>query len=101
MLCKPDLGPCATDNDCQNDSYCDDELLHCIPYDPGATGDMCSAAQQPGIFRVSVQCEWSGPPDDDPYPSSADVSVKPLVADFRIGAQPDDPAAPSIVIVSN
>jgi hypothetical protein len=98
--CIPDLGPCATNDDCQDDSYCDAGQSICAPYPDDGTTDLCETQREPGIFRVQVQCEWTAPPPGDPYPNGTEVRVKPLVADFNTD---DDPATirPSLVIVTS
>jgi len=99
--CAEDFGPCTGDDDCPNDSYCEPSLMRCIPYGEGRdVAGECGLLLEPGLFRTSVQCEWTGPPPGDPYPDHVHVESTPLVVDFAIGRGPDDPPAPSIVFVA-
>lgn len=101
MRCVRDLGPCAGDGDCRDDGYCAAALGRCIPYDgTHDRSDACEVELRPGVFRTRVQCEWTGPPAGDAFPSHVNVSNLALVIDFRIGRGPDEPAHPSIVIVA-
>jgi hypothetical protein len=95
--CRVDLGPCTSHADCSNDSYCDPGLSHCIGYLPGESDEACKLKREPGVFRVSLQCEWKAPPTGDPAPTATDVYVMPLVADFGFGGAD---TRPSIVFVT-
>ena len=98
--CIADLGPCTSNDDCQDDSYCDPQQMICVPYLGDGTTELCETQREPGIFRVQVQCEWTETPPGDPYPGGTEVRVKPLVADFKL--DPDDALIrPSIVIVTS
>jgi hypothetical protein len=95
--CRVDSGPCTTSGDCKNDSFCDPTLSHCIGYVTGEKDDACKLEREPGVFRVELQCEWTGPPAGDPLPNATDVYVMPLVADFGFGGANVNP---SIVFIS-
>ena len=81
--CVTDLGPCASDEECQEDSYCHEN--HCVPYGEGPRGDHnpeCAKLFLAGLFQPSIQCEWTGPPPGDPYPNHVRVLSTPMVVDF-------------------
>jgi hypothetical protein len=106
-LCVISEGLCEDDGDCAGDTYCCvDSCLSpsetdgaCVRY---GTGDRDSANQECrgvipiGVFSADVQCEWSGPPDGDPFPDHVQVLTTPLVADLPH----DSGAAAEIIIVS-
>jgi len=106
--CAPDRGLCASDGDCNGDSYCcaagclDPTAGSgtCIPYGKGPRGNVnseCGQTIRPGaVFSPAVQCEWTGPKSDDPFPDSPNVLTTPLVADLPN----DSGAAAEIVVVS-
>lgn len=99
--CVTDLGPCADDGECLDDSYCDEG--RCTPYGTLPRGDantMCRRDVQPGRFSPAVQCRWSGPAAGDPLPASIQVESTAAVVDFGIGRGPDEPIRPSIVFIS-
>jgi len=100
-VCALDLGPCAGDGDCLDDSYCHE--LRCTPYGTPPRGDFnaeCRREVQPGRFSPSVQCHWDAPPAGDPAPGFLQVESTPLVVDFAIGRGADEPIRPSIVFIS-
>jgi len=98
--CVRDGGPCTGDDECTDDTTCDDALGRCLPWDEGGRSPACELELTPGLFRTSVQCEWTGPPEGDAYAGYVHVESMPLVVDFGIDRGPDDPRRPSIVIVS-
>ncbi len=98
--CIPDLGPCATSDDCSFDSYCLDG--QCVPYGvpPGHEyDDSCQTVIDIDDIVPAVQCRWTGPPDGDPNPLHVHVMSTPVVVDFDFD---DDPGTldPSIVFTS-
>jgi hypothetical protein len=98
--CIPDQGGCATDNECQEDSYCEGGI--CVPYGSGPRGPFnpeCTRLSVAGLFQPSLQCAWTAPPPGDPYPDHQQVLSTPMVVDFDFD---DDPAnvAPSIVVMT-
>ena len=98
--CILDQGECEDDRTCQNDTYCHNGV--CIPYGTGPRGPFnpeCTRVSIAGLFQPTLQCAWTGPPADDPYPSHMQVLSTPLVADFNFN---DDPTIrnPSIVFKS-
>lgn len=98
--CARDNGPCATNNDCPNDSACDPALRRCIPHRPNARDESCTRDVRPGVFAPAVQCRFSEAPPGDPFPEHLHVLSTPMVADLRVyRASPDDPARPSIIAV--
>jgi hypothetical protein len=99
--CIPDNGTCAEEETCQNDTQCVDGV--CVPYGVDPVGDfdeLCTIELRPGLFRTVLQCEWTGPPEGDPYPNHMHVESTPLVMDFAIDRGPDDPPRPSIVFIA-
>jgi hypothetical protein len=103
-FCAPNLGPCASDSDCDGDSYCcgdgcrdDGGVAVCIPYGYGPRGTLnpeCKGAGEPGVFAPSVQCEWLGPAATDPYPDSKKVLTSPLSANL-----PNDSGAAAEIVI--
>ena len=94
--CAPVLGGCGDDDDCSDDSYCyvaaPDQQGLCVPWGQGPGGvsnPWCFKSPPAGVFFPSLQCEWSGPAADDPYPHHYNVLGSPMVAKF--------PFAPTLV----
>ncbi len=94
-LCSPNGGACTTEDaktKCVNDTFC------CLPVDgcmiEGVTEGTCvSNAARPvntmckntatvGLFSPDLQCEWTKPDANDPYPASIHVLTTPLVANL-------------------
>ncbi len=98
--CVPDRGPCATNDDCRNDTFCATGALRCTPYTPGANNPMCARSIAAGVFAPAVQCSFADAPAGDAYPLHLHVLSTPMVADLVVyrGA-PDDPIRPSIIAV--
>ncbi|WP_197041079.1 FG-GAP repeat domain-containing protein [Chondromyces apiculatus] len=100
--CIPDLGTCATYDDCPGDSYCDANG-DCIPYGvpPDVINDPdCQRQEVPEGVSPTVQCEWMAPSDpSDPTAQSIYVYTAPIVADLNLD---DDPGKlqPSIVMTT-
>ena len=99
-MCVVDLGPCATNDDCAGDSYCD--AGRCTPYGtpPGVVRDeTCERTIAVGDFVPDEQCRWAGAPAGGVRPDLSAVYSAPMVADFNLD---DDPAVltPSIVITT-
>lgn len=97
--CVIDLGPCASNDDCAGDSYCDADM-RCTPYGtpPEVTNDPgCERTITIGDFTPDEQCRWEGPPSGDPFEAWKQVYSAPTVADFNLD---DDPSVliPSIVV---
>jgi len=102
-FCAQAQGACATDSDCQSDTYCCTTGCGpqpvCIRYGEGPRGNLnteCKVDIVPGLFEARTQCEWSGPPAGDLYPDHVQVLTTPMVADLPN----DSAAAVEIVIVS-
>lgn len=100
-MCVIDLGPCASNDDCAGDSYCDADM-RCTPYGtpPDVTNDPdCEREITIGDFTPDEQCRWEGPATGDPFVAWRNVYSAPHVADFDLD---DDPMvlAPSIVIAT-
>ena len=98
--CALDEGVCATDSDCQGDTYCfiDGAQAACIPYGDGPRGevnDECTGQISIGLMEARTQCEWA-PQSDDAFPDHRNVLTTPLVADLPN----DSGAAAEIIIVS-
>lgn len=98
--CVSDLGPCTSNNDCQNDSRCLPGMNRCVPYAPGENDTMCTREVRPGVFAPAVQCRFSDPPPGDPFPQHMHVLSTPMVADLKVYRDnPSDPPRPSLVVV--
>jgi len=101
--CIPDI-PCGTDDDCQNDTYC--QMGHCVPYGTSPRGGFnpgCGRLSPAGLLSPQIFCEWSGPQPGDPYPNHRQVLSTPVVVDFNFDnhQNPDNPTVrPSIVITT-
>jgi hypothetical protein len=97
--CVRDLGPCAVDDECQTDSYCEEGS--CVPYGaPRRTvNDRCEMPPPISPVAPAVQCRWTAPPAGDPYPSHVFSASTPVVVDLDAD---DDPTTvrPSIAFVS-
>ena len=99
--CIVDLGPCAANDDCAGDSYCDADL-RCTPYGTPpevVRDDHCERTITIGEFVPNEQCRWSGPPAGGVRPDLEAVYSAPMVADFNL----DDDATvltPSIVVTT-
>ena len=110
--CEQRVGMCSSDADCSGDSYCcatdctaSGESGGCLRYGTGPRGNinpMCEGMPSVGVFAPSVQCEWSGPPEGDPYPDHTNVLTTPLVANLGNdpGTNPDVIAPNEILIVT-
>ncbi|UJR81629.1 FG-GAP repeat domain-containing protein [Sandaracinus amylolyticus] len=101
-VCAPDLGPCASSEECGADSYCEPTHMRCVPYGvpSGYVADStCSRLVAAGTFAPSVQCEFTAAPAGDPFPTHLHVLSTPMVVDFAINRGPDEPHRPSIVAV--
>jgi hypothetical protein len=84
--CVPDLGTCATNNDCPGDSYCDTDM-RCVPYGVPATrtsDTTCRRERTVENLLPTVQCEWASAPAGDPTRASAYVYTSPMVADLNL-----------------
>ncbi|WAS92841.1 FG-GAP repeat domain-containing protein [Nannocystis punicea] len=110
--CAPTDGECQTDDDCSGDSYCcADNCLPvgespavCIPYgfDPNQwSNDECVGDVTIGLFEPAVQCEWTAPPDGDPYPNHKSVLTTPLIFDLPHGANVEFPQAEIVIVTYN
>jgi hypothetical protein len=99
--CIPDLGTCATYDDCPGDSYCD-AAGQCIPYGvpPEVVNDPdCTKGSLPEGVKPTVQCEWAGAPMGDPTAASIYVYTAPIVADLNLDKDPGK-LQPSIVMTT-
>ncbi|MDI1443835.1 VCBS repeat-containing protein [Polyangium sp. 6x1] len=98
--CAREQAPCATNDDCLFDSYCQDGK--CIPYGiPGAQENdpACTSPVEIGAIVPSEQCRWTGPPDGDAHPNSFQVMATPIVVDFDFDNDPNT-LSPSVVFTS-
>ena len=94
--CVETSGPCTTNADCQNDTYCFGGK--CIPWGvgPGGTHNTkCKTVPGPQDFNPALQCSWTGPPGGDAYPNHKSVLGTPMVVDFGIPGM-----GPAVVFVS-
>ncbi|MRG92802.1 FG-GAP repeat domain-containing protein [Polyangium spumosum] len=98
--CAREQAPCATNDDCLFDSYCQDG--QCIPYGiPGAQSNdpSCTSPVEIGAIVPSEQCRWTGPPAGDAHPNSFQVMATPIVVDFDFDSDPNT-LSPSVVFTS-
>ncbi len=98
LTCAPLATDCVDDTGCSDDHYCDEAAGVCTPWGDGEFDSACGTEHEPGIFRVSVACEWTAPPAGDPAPGSASVPSMPLVVDF--GFPGPAHSTPSIVFTT-
>ncbi|MBK8264691.1 MAG: VCBS repeat-containing protein [Nannocystis sp.] len=100
--CIPDLGPCASYDDCPGDSYCDNDG-QCIPYGvpPDKINDEnCQKPDFPAGVTPVVQCEWTGPNNvNDLTNLSHYIYTTPLVADLNLDDDPDK-LQPSVIVTT-
>ena len=100
--CLPDLGPCATNDDCPGDSYCDVDGV-CIPYGvpPDIINDPeCKKEPAPEGVAPELQCEWRAPTDPaDKTKGSTWVYTTPIVADLNLDMDPGK-LQPSILVTT-
>ncbi len=102
--CIPDLGPCATFDDCPGDSYCDMDGI-CIPYDVpmGIINDPeCKKDNIPEGIKPEQQCEWNGmvkDPNTDKTVKSTYIYTTPMVADLNLDKDPQK-LQPSIIVTT-
>jgi hypothetical protein len=106
--CAPGEGACVDDDDCSGDAYCcSDGCLPvgetggtCVPYGDGEGNDVCEGKVAIGLFEPAVQCEWSKPPDGDPYPDHTRVLATPLIFNLPHGGG-ENPHGELIVVTYN
>ncbi len=81
---------CTTDDECQNDTYCDTSLGKCVPYGPpGKTHNPdCATVVPVGLFAPQVYCEFKAAPAGDPYAAYLNVLATPMVGTFEKGGTP-------------
>jgi hypothetical protein len=99
-MCVPPPTPCTANKDCPGDDYCDTSASECLPWGvgPGGANDpTCKRTPVPGVFFPGAQCEWLGPPANDPYPNHVNVLATPMVATFYAAGEF---SSPSIVFTS-
>ena len=98
--CVPKPGPCTSDKDCINDTYCYNG--ECIPWGVGPKGsknNACKHLSPLGLFSPTKQCAWTAPPAGDKYPNHKNVLGTPAVVDFDFDGS-SHVCSPSIVFVS-
>ncbi len=98
--CAPLQDPCATNDDCWFDSYCENST--CIPYGTPADkikDDECKVAIKIDEIVPAVQCRWTAPPAGDPFPDHVHVMSTPVVVDFDFD-EDDKTLSPSIVFTT-
>jgi len=99
-VCAWDQGPCKSDTDCLNDSYCLGGK--CVPWGHGPRGDRnkaCTHLSPIGQFSPARQCSWTAPPAGDKFPKHINVLGTPMVADFDFDNN-KKAVKPSVVFVS-
>ena len=74
---------CATDNDCDNDTFCQEG--QCVPWDgqDPAHDPTCIYVTAAGVLSPRTRCEFSKAPDGDPFPAHVDVQATPIVTNFN------------------
>lgn len=83
--CVPTQGACESSADCQHDTQCVD--TRCIRYGTEAVPAIDpTCVLQTDLTNINpvVQCQWSGPPATDPFPTMNQVMVTPTVADLNL-----------------
>ena len=81
---------CESDSTCEADTYCCNiegcEVRDvCVPYGTGPRPEVneeCKYETVKGLFEADIQCEWTGPDQDDPnelYKAHDNVLMTPLV----------------------
>lgn len=91
---------CTNDEGCVGDNYCDETTSECLPYGVGPGGDRntaCKRTPEPGVFLPGVQCEWIGPPQDDPFPNHYNILTTPVVAQLE---SEGEFTSPSIIVTT-
>ena len=88
--CIPVQPPCKSDNDCQNDSYCDAASHACVPYGPPGKDHNpdCASLVPVGLFAPATYCEFRAAPAGDKFPAHLNVLATPGVATFGPGELP-------------
>lgn len=88
--CIPVQPPCKSDNDCQNDSYCDKATSTCVPYGPPGKDHNpdCVSVVPIGLFAPAVYCEFRAAPAGDKFPTYLNVLATPVVGTFAAGELP-------------
>jgi hypothetical protein len=91
-LCEPPQPACATNADCEYDSYCN-TAGQCVPYGTppsDTTSDPdCKLSIPPGAFAPTVFCQFPAAAGvdaggiADPYPTYVDVQATPIVVNFN------------------
>ena len=102
LICRGDRcvandNPCASNDECWSDAYCEAEV--CTPYGTPPehlTDDTCRREIEIAAVVPTVQCSWSGPAEGFIEPDWVQSMVTPMVIDFDLD---DDPSTlrPSIV----
>jgi len=93
--CIPDV-PCASNDECQEDSWCEDGA--CTPYgspEGHEKDEDCNREVEPAAFEPALQCAFSTPPADQ-VPSHVQVMSTPVVLDLDLDLDPDT-LRPSVV----
>ena len=88
--CTDIEGGCVDDEDCMNDHCCYESS--CVPYETSACGTEngdCLRLVVAGLCQPTLQCEWTAPPDGDPFPLHYQILGTPVVADMNLDANPD------------
>jgi len=98
LTCAPMADACTDDNECGQDSYCDEGVGSCTPWPDNQFDPECGTEGEPAPFRVDLDCEWTAPPPGDPAPDATSVHSMPLVVDF--GIEGGGHHNPSIVFTS-
>jgi hypothetical protein len=94
-----DQQTCNDADDCDFDTYCNEQTGLCEPWDtvmPGAD-ESCLLVAIPGLLSPTIKCEFAVAPANDPFPGHVDVQGTPVVVNFN---QPADSGSPSIAASS-
>jgi hypothetical protein len=98
--CARDLGRCASDDECQSDSYCLEGA--CVPYGVPAdrrSNPTCQRTISIDALRPTVQCRWTEPPMGDMRPGHNQAMSTPVVMDLDLDDTPST-RFPSIVFAT-
>ncbi len=88
--CSPKGNACTSDAQCMNDTYCCSGDCRidsaadgvCVVFDTKPENLACTTAFKVGVFAPNLQCQWTGPTANDPFPKHSQVLTTPLVADL-------------------
>jgi hypothetical protein len=97
---------CATNDDCQNDTFCDPAQKACVPWTTAMPPDdaTCIHVTTAGVLSPTIGCEFTKAPAGDAFPGHVDVQGTPIVVPFDGGKDSIKPviaASFTATVVSN